>query len=142
MKIYFFRDSQRSIESLRYLIEDNTSLILNQLAVIKHRLAKLEQRGRIMSQALDALALEVERNVTVTASAIALIHGIAAQLADLKDNPEEIMALATKLDASADALAAVIEANTEVVPPVVEEPIVEEPVIEEPIVDPIIDEEV
>lgn len=100
-----------------------------------------------MSQALDALALEVERNVTVTASAIALIHGIAAQLADLKDNPEEIMALATKLDASADALAAVIEANTEVVPPVVEEPvveepIVEEPVIEEPIVDPIIDEEV
>lgn len=137
MKIYFFRDSQRSIESLRYLIEDNTSLILNQLAVIKHRLAKLEQRGRIMSQALDALALEVERNVTVTASAIALIHGIAAQLADLKDNPEEIMALATKLDASADALAAVIEANTEVVPPVVEEP-----VVEEPIVDPIVDEEV
>ena len=97
-------------------------------------LTELKEKGNIMSLELNALSLEVERHVAISTSAVALIQGLAAQFAAIKDDPAAIAALSVKLDASADLLAAAIEANTPAVV-VVEEPVVEAPVvIEEPVI--------
>jgi len=48
----------------------------------------------------------------VAQSAITLINGLAAQIANLKDDPAALQALADSLGASSTALAAAITANT------------------------------
>ena len=65
-----------------------------------------------MSVELDALTAQVAENTAVEQSAIVLIQGIAAQLAALKDDPVAIAALAAQLDATSEALAAAVLANT------------------------------
>ena len=65
-----------------------------------------------MSVELDALTVKVQETTTVAQSAIALINGLATQIADLKDDPAALQALADSLGASSTALAAAITANT------------------------------
>lgn len=65
-----------------------------------------------MSPQLQAMTTEVTRATTVAASAVALIHGIAAQLVAAKDDPAAIQALADSLKASDDTIAAAVAANT------------------------------
>ena len=64
-----------------------------------------------MSAEFDALVAQVTANTDVEASAVALIQGIAAQLAN-NPTPAQVAALSTQLKSSADALAAAITANT------------------------------
>jgi hypothetical protein len=61
---------------------------------------------------LTALTAAVERAVTVEESAIALIQGIAAELAAAKTDPAAVQALADKLNAEADSLSVAVSANT------------------------------
>ena len=61
---------------------------------------------------LSALTTEVQENADVTASAIVLINGIAAQLAAAASDPAAIAALADQLNTSANELAAAVAANT------------------------------
>ena len=68
---------------------------------------------------LTALTTQVEQNTAVEASAVTLIQGLAKQIADSATDPAAIAALASKLNASATALAAAITANTPAVPPTV-----------------------
>lgn len=68
-----------------------------------------------MSAEFDALTAQVAANETVETSAVALIDGIAQQLAALalsNPTPASINALATSLKTSSDALSAAILANT------------------------------
>lgn len=64
-----------------------------------------------MSAEFDALVAQVTANTDVEASAVALIQGIAAQLA-ASPTPAQVSALSSQLKTSADALAGAITANT------------------------------
>jgi endonuclease III len=64
---------------------------------------------------LTILIDQVKANTDAEASAILLIQGLAAKIAELLasgTNPAEIQALADQLKASADALGAAVVANT------------------------------
>lgn len=65
-----------------------------------------------MSKELQDLQAQVAENTAVESSAVVLIQGIADQLAAAKDDPAAVAALCDQLNASADALAAAIAANT------------------------------
>jgi cell division GTPase FtsZ len=72
-----------------------------------------------MSQELDNLTQEVSEEVTVMASAVVLINGLATQVAEIKaqlaaqgiDNTK-LNDLSQSLNTSGDALAAAVQANT------------------------------
>lgn len=64
------------------------------------------------SPALDRLTAEVAELSTVVDSAIALITGLASQIRAADADPAKLDALATALDAKANALAAAVAANT------------------------------
>jgi uncharacterized membrane protein len=71
-----------------------------------------------MQEAMDALTAEVTRNTTVDESAIALINGLADQIAALaqEGNVQAILALTAKMKADSDGLAAAVTANTPATP--------------------------
>lgn len=71
---------------------------------------------QIMSAEQDALAVQVAQQLTVEQSAITLIQGIAAQVADAAGDKTKALALAANLKASADALSAAVVANTTAAP--------------------------
>jgi len=68
-----------------------------------------------MGATLEQLIEQVQVNTQIEQSAVTLIQGIAEQLAAAKDDPEQIQELVDQLKTSADALAAAVLANTEVV---------------------------
>ena len=61
---------------------------------------------------LSDLTTEVERNSTVEGSAVTLIQALADAIAAAANDPAEVAALAARLKASSDALAAAVAANT------------------------------
>jgi len=93
-------------------LEDGSEVIINHLVAIRRMLTESKKREIAMSVELDALTVKVQETTTVAQSAIALINGLAAQIADLKDDPAALQALADSLGASSTALAAAITANT------------------------------
>lgn len=89
----------------------------------------LEQQSRLiervgeMSAELDRLTASVERNTTVDGSIMTLVSGMSQQIRDLVANATELeqtkaamTALADSLDASSDAEAAAVVANTAAAP--------------------------
>ena len=79
-------------------------------------LGAVQEKEEIMSKELDALTAQVKANTDVEASAVILIQGLAAQIAEAKDDPVKIQALADSLKGSADTLAAAVSANTPMSP--------------------------
>ncbi len=65
-----------------------------------------------MSEQLDRLTTEVTENADVIASAVTLINGLSQQIRDLQNDPAALAALADKLDAQSNDLAAAVTANT------------------------------
>lgn len=65
-----------------------------------------------MSEALNRLVDEVTEIREVAASAVALIGSIAEQIRDCGVNEDALNALADDLDATSEALAAAVAANT------------------------------
>jgi len=65
-----------------------------------------------MSQQLDSLKAAVAAEATVIDSAIALINGLAAQIAALPADSAAIAQLATDVKAKSDALATAVTVNT------------------------------
>jgi hypothetical protein len=86
--------------------------IYRMLRRISKQLDRIEDKENIMSAELDALALEVTDTNTIMQSAIVLIQGLASRLAEIADDPAQILALAAELDAKSDELAAAVQANT------------------------------
>lgn len=86
--------------------------LIQMLGKIQGLLQTLIKQGDIMSAQLDALTAQVQANTEVEASAILLLRGLAAQIADLQDDPAALQALSDNLKASADRLAAAITENT------------------------------
>lgn len=85
--------------------------ILDLLHRIDIRLTQLEKH--IMS-ALDNLRAQVERNTSVTDSAITLLQGLKSQLdaAIASGDPAAVQAVADTLGSETDKLAAAVTANT------------------------------
>lgn len=79
------------------------------LTTLAQAITTLESK---MSNELDALTTEVERNTTVDQSAIALLTGLAAKIEAMKTDPAALQALADSMRGSSDALAAAVLANT------------------------------
>lgn len=65
-----------------------------------------------MAGELEALAAEVSETNGIIASAITLIEGIAAKLAEAGTDPAKLAALTADLNTSSEALAAAVAANT------------------------------
>ncbi len=79
----------------------------------------LRRQEKVMgttNPALAALQAQVAQNTTVETSAVALIQGLAAQIAAAGTDPAGLAALTTSLNTSATALAAAITANTPAAP--------------------------
>jgi hypothetical protein len=98
--------------------------VLKELKKIRKLLKKIYEKEKKMDAELEALIAQVAITQGLEQSAIALIAGIAAQLADLAeqlaDEPAEaakILELSNSLKSSGDALAAAVAANP--LPPVV-----------------------
>jgi methyl-accepting chemotaxis protein len=80
---------------------------------LEDRVNEILRRMNVMEQAIAALMAEVQRNGEVTASAVALINGIADQLEQFADDPAQVMALAEQLRSRTDELAAAVSENTQ-----------------------------
>ena len=73
---------------------------------------KLIKEVKKMSVELENLTAQVTASIEVQKSAVILISGLAAKIAELKDDPVALQALADSLVEEKTTLAAAIEANT------------------------------
>lgn len=60
---------------------------------------------------------QVHINTSATQSLITLVNGLAAQIEELKDDPEALQALADEIRGTNDAIASAVTANTPSAPP-------------------------
>jgi hypothetical protein len=79
---------------------------------ISEQLNRLLKEQNVMAADLTALQAQVEKTTEVEQSAVALIQGIAAQLATAKDDPVKVQGIIDQLNSSASSLAAAVTANT------------------------------
>ncbi len=86
--------------------------VLSILKSILSDIHEIKQKGGITIMKLDELAVQVTENTNLETSAILLIQGIAAALAEAASDPAKVQALADQLKESAASLAAAIQANT------------------------------
>lgn len=70
-----------------------------------------------MSKEVDDMAAEVAETNTVMASAVVLIEGIAARIAEAGVDATKLAALTAELDTKSQQLAAAVAANTPAAPP-------------------------
>ena len=87
--------------------------IVNILNSIAKSLAIISRREGYIAMTLNELKVQVEKNTAIEASAVALIQGMAAKIAEAANDPAAIQALADELSASAAPLAEAITANTQ-----------------------------
>jgi len=80
-------------------------------------LRTLENQMSTTNTTLAALQAQVQQNTTIENSAVTLIQGLAAQIAQAGTDPAALAALTANLNQSATALAAAITANTPSAPP-------------------------
>jgi peptidoglycan hydrolase CwlO-like protein len=76
------------------------------------RLALTDKEIFLMSQEMDNLTSRVERCNTVMDSAAALLGTLSTEIAKLKNDPVQLQALADRLNAETDELAAAVASNT------------------------------
>jgi predicted nucleic acid-binding Zn-ribbon protein len=86
------------------------------LRAISNTLQNIDGTLSDMATALEDLQAQVAATTQVEASAVLLIQQIAAQLASAGTDPVALAALKDELNASAQALAAAVAANTPAAP--------------------------
>lgn len=94
------------------------------IAAVVYLFTQLRKDIGALMTAIESLTAAVEKERTVTASAITLIQGLAAKIDAAKEDPDALEALAAEINSQSDALAAAVSANT----PAVGKPADEEPV--------------
>lgn len=73
---------------------------------------EIKKELKKMARHMEALTAAVRKNTDATASATAMIHGLAQQIRDAAGDPAAIEALANEIDAAADQLSEAVLANT------------------------------
>lgn len=110
------------IKYLQQLLQEFNFL----LAVNNSRLARIEEsqqellrasreekrRDEMAQKDIDRLKASVARNTEVVQSAVALVQGLAQQIRDAQDDPEELNRIADEMEANATQLADAVAANT------------------------------
>jgi hypothetical protein len=86
--------------------------LMSKLEMISENIKQLKGSSTHMAADLTVLTAEVARATAVSTSAVVLINGLAAQIAEMKNDPVALQALADQLDAASDSLAAAVAANT------------------------------
>ena len=86
-------------------IEQKVNQILAVLGIV------VLKENQIMTD-LTVLTAQVKSNTDVEASAIVLLNGLSAQIAQIKNDPVAVQQLADQLKSSASSLADAITANT------------------------------
>ena len=81
-------------------------------AEIIKALNAITKQGVTMTQEVDDLQAAVAAEGTVIDSAITLLNGLSARIADLAEDPVALKALSVEVKAKSDALAAAVVANT------------------------------
>lgn len=92
-----------------HIHDEQNSRILSQILAQLRALAVTESH---MSAELDALTAQVEATDNAQQSALVLINGIAARLAEAGTDPAKLQALTESLKTNSDQLAAAVTANT------------------------------
>jgi chromosome segregation ATPase len=95
--------------NIHIYLHEETSDKLDKIIRLLNEVLRKEE---IMSKELDDLTAQVAASESVENSALVLIQGIAAQLAEAGTDPAKLSALTTSLKASADALSAAVTQNT------------------------------
>lgn len=90
-------------------------LILGQRAV-ERALADLQQGEKVMAGELQTLTDQVKANTDTEASAVLLLGQLSDLIKQAGTDPAKLAALTQQLDASKEALAAAIVANTPAAP--------------------------
>lgn len=93
--------------------------LMTLLRVSSAGIGSINRKVDAMAGELAELVTEVSESTTVMQSAIVLIEGFSARLQEAIDNgnPETLRALKADLDATGNALAAAVAANTPAAPP-------------------------
>lgn len=93
-------------------VEENTQRLVRIERMMKE-LLRAQQEIAIMAQKdIDALRQVVEVNTNATNSAMELLNGMAAQIRDAADDPDEIRALADQIEQNSKKLADAVVANS------------------------------
>lgn len=100
------------VEQIPTSVASALSILTDEVRKLRGLVIRLLSAEEQVMATLDDLKTQVESNVSVEASAITLIKGIAQQLADAGADPAKLAALQDQLKSSADALAAAVAANT------------------------------
>lgn len=87
-------------------------LFWKELTELRGDIKTLTREFRKMSAQLDRLTAEVSETRAAAASIITLVHGLAEQIRELKEDPAALEALANELDAAQSEIAAAVTANT------------------------------
>jgi prefoldin subunit 5 len=82
------------------------------LEIVQRKLARIERKVNYLMATLADVQAAVTAEDSVIDSAVALIQGLAAQIAALAPNQAAIDALAADVQSKSDALAAAVAANT------------------------------
>ena len=101
---------------LTQLRNESVRLIQNIINTGNSFLSQIKQLGEKVMKDLKELEKAVERSTTVQQSAIVLIQGLAEQLRNAGTDPALLGALASTLDAQANALSDAVVANTPAAP--------------------------
>jgi aromatic ring hydroxylase len=93
-------------------VEENTQRLVRIERMMKE-LLRAQQEIAIMAQKdIDALRQTVEANTNVTNSAMELLNGMAAQIRESADDPDELRALADQIEQNSKKLADAVVANS------------------------------
>lgn len=84
-------------------------LLLRQFEALKNSMKRMERQ--IMDQLADITAAVTE-NGTVIGSAVELLNGLSAKIAELKNDPVALAALSAELRTKSGELSAAVTANT------------------------------
>lgn len=68
-----------------------------------------KERDEMSQKEIDALRESVAKNTSTVASAVEVLRGLSAQMADAADDPDQIRALAAEIDQNAEKLAKAID---------------------------------
>ena len=101
-----------------YIHADDHDPVTTTLGKVVAALQKVEHHMSALTDKIDELADKVAQNTTAEQSAITLLNGLSAIIADLKNGLtdqaalDKIAALETAVDAAKSDLAAAVVANT------------------------------
>jgi len=96
----------------------DSQTIVEMFSHIVRAIDRIERLVLTMSAELDTLTAAVTQNTSVDQSAITLLQGLSARLAEIANDPAAITALSDELAASSTALAQAVLDNTPAAPPV------------------------